>query len=309
MALNKNLVRLLKLIVSIIALLVLFSLISVEELYSTLLRFDYAFIFALLFFILFNIFLYVWSYKFILKKNIPLVETFSDYMVAWSFGLFLPGKLGELGIIPVLKKKYGIPYKFSGTAVILPKMFLFLVLIIVALFLGATLISYELIFTFALVVIICTILGYVFWSQIKKFLKKFKLLADLLNNKEKITKMLSPKNLAVMVVVAFLRFIVIIIITLISYAGFGVSAPIAAIALGAAVGQIVSFIPITINGLGAREASFSTIMTLYGVPLGATIGAVSISLILNYGLGIFIILFWNIVPVLKHKKRNHKISS
>ena len=299
MGLNKNLVRVIKLVISILALVVLFSLISVDDFYLTLTTFNYIFVIALIFFILFNVFLYVLAYRFLLKKPIPLKETFGDYMVAWSFGLFLPGKLGELGIIPVLKKKYNIPYKFSGTAVILPKLFLLLVLLVFAIAFGATLISLQFLVLFAFIVILFLAIVLSFWAAITTSLKKYKIFADLLNNKKKIFEMLSPKNLVMLIIISLARFGVIIIMTLVAYWGFGVNVPIVAITLGVAVGQIVSFIPVTLNGLGAREASFSGVMALYGVPMAATIGAVSITLILNYGLGIAIILLWNLLPFSK----------
>ena len=81
-------VRVAKLIVSILALVVLFSLISIDDFYLTLTTFNYIFILPLIFFILLNVFLYVLAYRFLLKKHIPLKETFCDYLIAWSFGLF-----------------------------------------------------------------------------------------------------------------------------------------------------------------------------------------------------------------------------
>ncbi|MBT4870958.1 MAG: hypothetical protein HON47_05265, partial [Candidatus Diapherotrites archaeon] len=176
-----------------------------------------------------------------------------------------------------------------------------LVLLLFAIAFGATFIVMELLVLIIVVAFLCFIFIVAFWSVIVSFLKKYKMFADLLNNKKKIFEMLSPKNLAMLILISLVRFGVIIIMTLVAYWGFGVNVPIVAIILGVAVGQIVSFIPVTLNGLGAREASFSGIMILYGVPMAATIGAVSITLILNYGLGIAIILLWNLFPFSKKK--------
>jgi uncharacterized membrane protein YbhN (UPF0104 family) len=229
------------------------------------------------------------------------MENFLEYLVAWSFGLFLPGKLGELGIIPLLKEKYKIPYKFCGTAVVLPKIFLFLILFFFAVIFGITMVPFNYTFWIGIGILII-FLALFFWHKIERFLFRFAIFADLINNKEKIREMLGLTNLAMLICVSLLRFFFIVVITFLSYYGFGINVPLPAVVFGVAVAQMVSFIPITINGLGIREASFSGIMAANGVPLSASIGAVSISLIVNYGVAILIIFIWNIFPFL-HKKK------
>jgi uncharacterized membrane protein YbhN (UPF0104 family) len=151
--------------------------------------------------------------------------------------------------------------------------------------------------------VLLVLFGLILWHGAEKFFLRFAIFADLINNKEKIIQMLSLTNILMLVCVSFLRFFFIVVITLLSYYEFGIEAPLQAIAFGTAVAQIVSFIPITINGLGIREASFSGIMATNGVPLFASIGVVSISLIVNYGLAMLVILAWNICPFLFKKKK------
>jgi glycosyltransferase 2 family protein len=305
---QKKYMRLLKIIVSIVALLILFSLINFRDLITSLAGFNIYYVPILLFLTLFNIFIFVWTYKFLLKKKIPFIETYRDYLVAWAFGLFLPGKLGELGIIPVLKKKYGIPYKFSGPAVILPKISLLGVFILIALLFGAFLLNGEtgfLLILFIVFILILVIgLYFLFPHLLKnKFLLKFKIVKDLAENKKQVMEMFSPVNLIVVMLTSFLRITLVVALTFAFYLAFNYIAPINMIVIAVVISQVVTFIPITMNGLGFREATFTGIMTLAGVPMGLTLGTISISLIISYGLGILIITLWNLP---KFKQKNKK---
>jgi len=114
-------------------------------------------------------------------------------------------------------------------------------------------------------------------------------------------EMYSVANLIVMFIIALIRFSSFVLFTYFSFVAFGFNPGlvlIPLIILAIAASQIIAFIPVTLNGLGFREATFTGIMFTgvmnLTVPIYLSIGAVTLSLILNYGLGILILIFWNL---------------
>lgn len=308
---NRKIINLLKITVSIFALVILVSLIDPKVLFRILPKFNLSYIPILVLIIFLNIFLFVFNYWGLLKRRIPLFSTFKDYAVCWAFSLFLPGKIGELGIIPVLKKKYGIPYKLAVISVVLPKIALVMVLIIALIVFGAGTgfgVSIEsiLLLTAIIAVVIFLLVFYkllfrLFFPLIKPLLK-YKIIGDVYANREEIAVMLHSKKVLLIVMIAIARFSFFVILTYISYTAFGYIPPIRGIIVACALSQVMVFIPITMNGLGSREAAFLGIMSLVQTPYELSIGVVAVGLVLNYVLGVGIILWWNLVHFL-HKKK------
>jgi hypothetical protein len=246
---------------------------------------------------LLNISLYVINYWFLLEKKFPLNETLRDYFGVWAISLFLPGKIGELGIIPIIKQKYGLPYTTITLSTIIPKFALLGVLLLFFL-LGITVIGEFAIAGITLIaillgMIICWFLRRQFFELFKKIFSNFKTFSFIFKHEMAIRKLFSKENLYIIGLIGITRFFSFFILTYFSYVAFGYSPSIAFLFVAIAISQISVFLPITLNGLGVREATFTGVMVFSGCPLEISLGVLTISLFLNYSLAIILVIFWN----------------
>jgi hypothetical protein len=236
----------------------------------------------------------VLTYWLLLEKKVPFLENLNNYLVVWSFGLFLPGKVGELGIIPILKKKYNIPYKFAVPAVIAPK-------IAMVAFLFSFLLVFGFVddfFIFASIILLITlIIFFVFVFLFKKYLlnliTKNSILLDVYAHWKELKAIINIKNLILISFLTLCRFLSIVFFMYFIFIALGFTPEFFPLLIAISVSQIVAFLPITLNGLGVREATFTGVMVFSGCPLEISLGVLTISLFLNYSLAIILVIFWN----------------
>jgi glycosyltransferase 2 family protein len=279
-----------KFIVSIFLILLIIAFLDFSKFYETILSIN-IFILPILFaMVLANIILYIISYWVLLEKKVSLKKNVFDYLIVWSFGLFLPGKIGELGIIPILKKKYNISLKKAAFAVVLPKAVIFGVfLFVAALFVYS---KQILIFGVLACLFFIFIILFIFFKEkliylMKKLVPKKYL--SLFNQSG-----LKSVDFVVIVILGFFRFLILIIFTYLTFIAFGVLPELGWIAFAIAISQITTFIPISLNGLGLREVTFVGLMQLSGISVEIATSAIILSFIANYSLALISIIFWNL---------------
>ena len=295
---NSKLIKFIRPLVSIFALFILFQLVDINSTVEVFQDINYLVLPIIFLLIIVNILLYVFN-VFISLRGVSLIQKekfariFVDYLYIWSFGLFLPGKIGELGIIPLLKHKYKVPYKFGGVAVIFPKIMMVLVLMACVFLFGATYIAldfnFSLIFLVLLLFIILVILCVCLYRR--DFFLRFKIIKELIDNKKKLIFFFKPKQLLLLITIAILRFVAVVFAFYLAFMAFGFYPEFSAIVLAVALSQVIAFIPISTNGLGIREASFAGVMLFFGVPAAMSFGVVVINLVLSYGFAMVLIVY------------------
>jgi len=297
---------LLKIVISLASIWVLISFVNPSQVLPLLLNMNVFFVPLILIFIFLNIVLYVINYWVLLGKKLDFLSNLSDYLAMWSLGLFLPGKIGELGIIPLLKKKYRVPYKFAIAAAVVPKaamLFVFFLFFGLLSFFSATGSSYE--GPLAALFIACVALFFLrhsFSKIFKVIASKNRVALDLYNSRAELKSFFGPKNLIFAGFVAVLRFFCVAIAFYFAFLAFGFQPPLWGLLLAISLSQITAFVPVTINGLGVREATFTGIMVSFGAPLEIALVAAALSMIISYLFGIAVIVVWNIKNLRLKKK-------
>jgi hypothetical protein len=224
---NQRIISILKAVISLTLIGVILISINLSDFIDILPRFNLLFFPLLITMILLNISLYVINYWFLLEKKFPLNETLRDYFGVWAISLFLPGKIGELGIIPIIKQKYGLPYTTITLSTIIPKFALLGVLLLFFL-LGITVIGEFAIAGITLIaillgMIICWFLRRQFFELFKKIFSNFKTFSFIFKHEMAIRKLFSKENLYIIGLIGITRFFSFFILTYFSYVAFGYS--------------------------------------------------------------------------------------
>lgn len=293
--LNKKILFAGQVLFSLLALYLLFSLINFSKIAGLVSSINLFFIPLIFLLFVLNILFFVISYWFLLGRKLPFRETTVDYFVAWAFGLFLPGKIGELAIIPVLKKKYGVPYKFAVIATVSSKAATFLVFCAVAL-----LFYFNPILLSSLILVLLGVsFGlFLFRKRSLLFLKKLSktnhIVRDFYENKTGLKKLFSPQNIFVLFFLAFLRFLTFAGISYFGFLAFNFEINLVSLSIAVALSQVVAFIPISLNGIGVRETTFAAFLATQGVAYELSAGVAFLSLVISYLLVITIFCLWNI---------------
>jgi uncharacterized protein (TIRG00374 family) len=195
-----------------------------------------------------------------MKTKPKLHEIYSYYMLSWAVGLFIPGRVGEVSLVYRLKKKK-VPLGEGFLIFVLDKfisVFFLAIISTIGFFmffdLGTAL------WLLSLVVSILVVGGLLLFSAfgrkgikkyvLRKYSKKFKGFSNLL-------KFFFRKRLH-MIFLNFLntglRWSVSAVIYFFAFMSFGKYIPFWLILLITCITSVMSFVPITISGLGIRES-------------------------------------------------------
>lgn len=304
---DKRITSILKLLFGLLILAVLLFQVKITEVYDVLLTIQpvYLIIIILLSFLA----ILIGSYNiFILSlpiDKLPKYQLFKYSFLSWSIGLFMPGKLGEFSLIYFLKK-HNIGYGQGLVIGVLDKLITF---ILYALFAVAG-IAIFFMHIQALRVLLITILialGIValflvskrtFLSSITNFIKKYilrkfsdkfkgfsKSLVDYLKNQKKIILANSVVTLSKLIVSSLIPFFL--------FMAFGFKINFAYVLLIFCIMRMVALIPISINGLGTKEATAVYLYSLINIPTEVTLTVHLIFLVLNYSLAALSMLFFH----------------
>lgn len=239
-----------------------------------------------------------------LSKRPKLHEIFSYYMLSWGVGLFVPGRVGEVSLVYLLKKKK-VPLGEGFLIFVLDK-FISVAFLAIISSIGFFL-FFDLstaIWLLSLIVSILVVGGLLIFSAfgregIKKYIlrtysKKFKGFSILL--KEFIWK--KPHLLLLNFLNTGLRWTVSAVIYYFSFLSFGESIPLWVVILVTSITSVMSFVPVTISGLGIRESVAVYVYTRpavqqhLGVTLDASLVATAYLLIVICSYSIAAIIFY-----------------
>ena len=233
-----------------------------------------------------------------IHKKIPTKKVIKYTLISWVLGMISPGKIGEFAIIRSIKKKENIEYGESLPVLIIDKLITALTLTPLAI-LGIIVIQGNTqTLWWTAIIILLTILGTttILNERIRNLIKKY-IIKDkavkfknfstnfkkILKNKEAIT--INTTLTLVKWILNFASFYFIL-------AAFGIQVELLPLLAIMAVTQIIALIPISISGLGLREASGAYLLTTLGISLSIGTTAFIITTIINYSLAvIYYILF------------------
>ena len=260
----------LKLFVSLLSLFLLFYNIGFTRVFSLLYETKISLILLSLLFYTVVLLLGAFGlYIFFRALNVKpsFFSFFGKYALGWSYASFTPAKLGEFGLMYLLKKY--TTYGQSLAILLLEKLISFfsygLLSVIGLVWLvnrnAALIVSIFMILVLSLIAVSfsLTLRNFVKKYILRKYAEKFRLFHQtffsLLRNHR--------SSLLLNVFLSFLKLFLhsVLVYLLFSSAGFFV--PIPKIMVIMAIVSVISFIPISLAGLGIKEASFVVLFTTF----------------------------------------------
>lgn len=296
---NKKMFTGLKILLGIVIIFLMIYKVGLAKIISTFEGFNWLYLVPIIIIALSSILLGVFNIWILLKPlkvKIPIMKLTNYYLSSWALGLVSPGKVGEFSIAYFFKK-YDITLGESFALSIMDK------LITVVSLLGFSLLGLFAFFNFEQSL---QILGYVavfgvvglFFifsrlgrniirkllpSKIKKSFKGFsKLLLDYLKH-HKLLLLVNFLITCIKWVIGFFGFYVTLF-------AFGYSIPFHLVFSVLAISKIISLIPLTISGLGIKEASSVYLFANSGYNTGIVVGSLLISLLVNYLFALIIVV-------------------
>jgi len=285
----KKIITILKFLIGFSILFFLFYKIGFIDIINTFKRLELPFILAAIVLHILIFFLGCFNIKVLLnsiEKRIKFLRLFKYYMISWSFGLFIPGNVGEFSLIYFLKKK-DVSIGEGTSIMMIDKVITLMITALIALagffiFFPKDVFRLSL-FLFAIFVILAfslTNTGRMLIKRyiLRKYAVKFKGFSRVLFHifKEK------KSYLFLNFLLTILRFIVIGLVFLVIFVSLGQSIGLTQIIIINSIGIIISLIPITPAGLGVREAVAVLLYSRIGVPGEVTITVYLFFAILNY---------------------------
>ena len=259
---KKSIKYILKLIVGLIILVILFSKIGINEIVNSFSKTNPIFlILAILTFII-ALFAAISNVHIMIRglcKPIPFLKTIKYYLLSWSAGLLMPGKIGDFSIIYFLKKE-NIPIG-KGTAVsIADKLITITTILILGSFGFFLFFEIEQAIYFMILFVGIALIG--FFLIMNKYPRLF--LKRILGKKAEMFKGFSKsmihyvktkKNLLMLnLAITMFQWIMSSVSVFFAFKAFGVSIPILTILLITAVVTLFALIPLTMSGLGIKES-------------------------------------------------------
>ena len=231
-----------------------------------------------------------------LNHNLKFSHIFKYYSISWAMGLLTPARLGEFSIIYYFDR-HKIGMGPSMAAILLDKVTTTAVYLAIGL-LGIILFFYKedmrifLIFlTLYLLIFMMAIL--VFISETgRNFVKNIlKHRANKFAGFSKTVNTYLRKRMDLVLYNTILTVIKTLLMSLIAYwlfLGFGVYISFWLVLVVSVLGSIISFIPISISGLGVRESLVIVLYAKMGIAAPIVFSNYLIMNVLNYGFALFI---------------------
>ena len=303
---KKTILNIIKLALGILIVYLLIIKIGVSDIIRSILKIEpFAIVYLLC------IFVVAWmldavNYKLLLMpfKNIPLKNLFKYNAIAWSIGFFIPGKLGQFSVIYFLHREnvgIGIITAVSFLDKII-SMFVLSAFSVLGfyIFFGATAALKVIGYLAAGFILLVLVLS----KKPKKFVKKYILHkhAAHFNGFSKTLTFLMKTRKTVILINFLLSVVKWILAGSMSYILLIYTSEITLLpaVLITAIASISTLIPITISGLGIREALNVFLFSRIGVDKAAAAGMIIILTALTYCIAVAVILFF--LPEIRQKK-------
>lgn len=229
-------------------------------------------------------------------KKINFKKLLGYYNLSWAFGLFAPGKLGEFSIVYFLRKE-GIGIG-KGTAVSIIDKFITLIVLGVLSIIGffsffefQDALKKSLIIVIGIIIFPILITNKKILGAIKKIIKKISKKFSGFSNTIKDYFKNNKKALVYNLIITSIKWITNGVSVFILFKAFGTSVSIISIILIDSVTLMVGLVPITINGMGIKQAVALFLFDKINVSYSVTLSVYIAVLITNYFLAALIVLF------------------
>lgn len=249
-----------------------------------------------------NVWISVWP-----LKKIRLAKAIQYYFFSWAIGFWAPGKLGDFTIIPMLKKQ-GISTGPATASAIINK----IVSLATLLALSAVGLVFFLGFSYAFQAVLAGML----------VVSVLGLLVATPNGRNVLKKIAGKKSswflgfgnamdpyfskhlglVALNALVTLVQWIVLVIFTMALFWGFGFFPGFWDVLFVASISSLVSLIPISPNGIGVREVTYTFLAGLRGWPSVTTVSVITVSLAIHYAIVITVLVFF--AREIKHLTEN-----
>lgn len=298
---NNKQLNIVKLIFGLLLLFFVLYKVGLKEIYGSILKINlffaipFVFVFYILFFILGAV-----NLKFLLDpiKKVPFRKLLKYHALSWSFGLFVPAKIGEFSLIFLLKKEK-IPIGKTTAISVIDKtitLITFVIFSVIGFLIFFSMID-SLKFTLILLVILFLAISSVLSNRIKSIIKKvigkhhiyFKGFSKTLFKYLK-------KNRKVLVINFLLTLIKWCIINaglvFIYFLAFNKIVNPVYIILITAIILTIGLIPVTINGIGLKTPTAIFLYGQLGIISSIIASVYLIDLVVKYIISFFILAFW-----------------
>lgn len=271
---KKKIILLLRLFLSFLILFLLVYKIGFTSILQNILSANIFLIFVVLFIWLILFMLGTYNFIILLKPfniRIHFLKLFKYYMLAWSSGLFFPGKAGELVLLHFFKKERIEIGK--GLAVYLLDKLITLFILLILSILGFMIFSSFKQALGSLIILLLVLAIFLFFILTKigrEFITKYILgkYSTLFSGFSKTLfyflrsyKSALLKNIMITILKSFIGALA----TFILFLSFGISINFFYILIIDSIITIISFIPITPNGLGVKESSAVLLYSLLNI--------------------------------------------
>ncbi|MBS3097306.1 flippase-like domain-containing protein [Candidatus Woesearchaeota archaeon] len=248
-----------------------------------------------------------------LKKEITFSKLFKYYIISWSLGSFVPGKIGEFSIAYFLKKDK-IATIGEGTSIsLLDKFITLLTLLSIAAGGFFVFFSYGqalrliMIMIIGLVIMVYSILS----ERGRSFIRKH-ILRGFSKYFEGFSKTLffylkkQKKVLLLNFLLTLLKWVILALVISFLFVSFNSPMPFIYVLLISVITTIISLVPISISGLGVREASAVYLFSKVGATIVITASVQLINLVIVYSISITTLILFlkelNFIKVIKNRR-------
>lgn len=282
-------------------LLILFTLfynIGIGKIIENLSKINFPYLFLIILFMILNFLLSARGLLFLIRpfnSKAKFLHILDCSFKSFAYGAITPGKLGEASLIPLLKKK-GLNYGRSSAIFIADKiisLFLFSALAIVGVF---VMFGLNILFSFiGSLVLLSSLFYFAFFSYAGRRLIR-KLLGKRATKFKEFHKTILlfakkyKKELLGNFVTTLIRILTVAFTIKLILIALGSNIALLDAIYVKAITTLITFIPITINGLGTKEVSGVYLLTRFSIPLEIGSTMYLLALILNYLIALAIFL-------------------
>ncbi len=269
----KKLVFPFKILISFLVLFLLFKNIGLSEVYGQVRSVNGAYILGIVLLLIIvwiigtlNIFILIRSADIKIKFS----KLFKFFLISWSIGSFLPGRVGEFYLLRLMKKE-GVGYGPSMAVSVMDKLLTFICLSILTVIAFVVLLPTENMINLILVILGCFLLFLISMSGkvrgilrkyvLRKYAGKFKGFSKTFFFYVKKRKKMLLLNL----LLTFVKWLFSAVAFFIIFLAFGVKISLFTVLIITSATTLLSFVPITMSGLGVRESIGIFLYSLIGV--------------------------------------------
>lgn len=247
-------------------------------------------------------------------QRISYWKLFSFSNLAWSLGLFFPGRIGELSLIYFLKEE-NVTFGEGGAVAILDKISTFILLSVFSVLAILKYFDFEIALKFG-VTALCVLIGSIlalsnekirFWVK-KYLLRSYSVLFTGFNSTFRQILFQNKKLFFYNLLVTAIKWLTSFLVIQIIFYSLGYPVNLIDVSYITSLSMLISLIPISIGGLGIRESAAVYLFSIINVKPEISLTAYLINTILNYLAGSVFVLF-NIKRISYNKERFVRSSS